>query len=140
MRITALVDNSPCAHRVEVDTDGSRQSLAVPAKASGPGSGVNGGEFLMLALATCFCNDLYREARRLGIPLEGVQVEASADFAGIGLAANNIRYRASVRSSAPAADIARLLVETDAVAEVHNSLRMGCAVELQHSWAPRTCI
>lgn len=132
MRMTALIDNTPSAHRVEVDTDGVRQSLAVPAKASGPGSGVNGGEFLMLALATCYCNDLYREARRLGIPLEGVQVEASADFAGIGLAASNIRYRASVRSPAPAADIARLLAETDAVAEVHNSLRAGCPVELQH--------
>lgn len=132
MRITALVDNSPAAHRAEVDTDGSRQALDVPAKASGPGSGVNGGEFLMLALATCYCNDLYREARRLGIPLEGVQVEASAEFPGIGLAATDIRYRATVRSAAPAQDVARLLAETDAVAEVHNTLRAGCAVTFQH--------
>ena len=54
MRITAMLDNSPAAHRVDVDTGGSRQSLAVPAKVSGPDSGVNGGEFLMLALATCY--------------------------------------------------------------------------------------
>lgn len=133
MRITALVDNSPAAHRAEVDTDGSRQALAVPAKASGPGSGVNGGEFLMLALATCYCNDLYREARRLGIPIDGVQVEASAEFPGIGLAATDIRYRATVRSAAPAQDIARLLAETDAVAEVHNTLRAGCAVAFEHT-------
>lgn len=131
MRITALVDNSPAAHRAEVDTDGSRQALDVPAKASGPGSGVNGGEFLMLALATCYCNDLYREARRLGIPIDGVQVEASAEFPGIGLAATDIRYRATVRSAAPAQDIDRLLAHTDAVAEVHNTLRAGCAVALQ---------
>ena len=128
MRITAYVDNSPAAHLVAVDTDGARQPLQIPAKASGPGSGVNGGEFLMLALASCYCNDLYREARRLGIALEGVQVEASADFPGIGLAATNVRYRASVRSPAPQADIDRLLAETDAVGGVHNTLRAGCAV------------
>ena len=129
MRITALVDNSPAAHQVAVATDGASRPLAIPGKPGG-GSAVNGGEFLMLALATCYCNDLYREAGRLGIRLDGVQVEASADFPGVGLAATNIRYRATVQSSAPPEDIARLLAETDAVAEVHNTLRAGCPVEL----------
>ena len=130
MRITAVVDNAAAAHTVAVDTNGTHQALAIPGKPGG-GSAVNGGEFLMLALATCYCNDLYREARRLGIELDGVQVEASADFPGVGLAATTIRYRASVRSPASAQDVARLLAETDAVAEVHNTIRAGCAVELQ---------
>lgn len=129
MRITALVDNSPAAHQVAVATDGASRPLAIPGKPGG-GSAVNGGEFLMLALATCYCNDLYREAGRLGIRLDGVQVEASADFPGVGLAATNIRYRATVQSSAPPEDIARLLAETDAVAEVHNTIRAGCPVEM----------
>ena len=129
MRITALVDNSPAAHQVAVATDGASRPLALPGKPGG-GSAVNGGEFLMLALATCYCNDLYREAGRLGIRLDGVQVEASADFPGVGLAATNIRYRATVQSSAPPEDIARLLAETDAVAEVHNTIRAGCPVEM----------
>jgi uncharacterized OsmC-like protein len=85
----------------------------------------------MLALATCYCNDLYREAERLKVPLEGVEVEASADFPGIGLAATNIRYRASVESPAPAGAIAELLRQTDAVAEVHNTLRAGVPVRLE---------
>lgn len=131
MRISAFVDNSPAAHQASVDTDGRRQSLSIPAKAGAPGSGVNGGEFLMLALATCYCNDLYREAARLGIALDGVEVEASAEFPGIGLAATDIRYTARLRSSAPQEEIARLLAHTDAVAEVHNTLRQGCAVVLQ---------
>ncbi|MCA1858183.1 OsmC family protein [Massilia oculi] len=131
MRITALVDNSPAAHQVAVDTDGTRRPLDVPPRTGGPGSGVNGGEFLMLALATCYCNDLYREAQRLGIVLDGVRVEASASFPGIGLAATDVRYRAWVNSPAPAADIDRLLAQTDAVAEVHNTLRAGCPVVLQ---------
>ena len=129
MLITAVDDNSAAAHEVAVDTNGTRQALAIPGKPGG-GSAVNGGEFLMLALATCYCNDLYREARRLGIQLDGVRVEASAEFPGVGLAATGIRYRASVQSPAPPRDIARLLAETDAVAEVHNTLRAGCAVTL----------
>lgn len=130
MHITARVRSQPASHAVEVQTDHAVRSIAVPAKANGRGSAVNGGEFLMLALATCYCNDLYREADRLGIPIDGAEVEARADFDGIGLAARGIRYHATVHSSAPAADIARLLRETDAVAEIHNTVRTGVPVEL----------
>lgn len=84
----------------------------------------------MLALATCYCNDLYREAARLSILLDGVEVEASAEFPGIGLAATDIRYRARISSPAPASAIEDLLRQTDAVAEVHNTLRAGVPVEL----------
>jgi len=84
----------------------------------------------MLALATCYCNDLYREAARLRIPIESVEVEARADFPGVGLAATNICYHAVVKSSASAEAIAQLLRETDAVAEVHNTVRAGVPVEL----------
>ena len=130
MEIAAVVRNSADGHEVVVRTAGASQSLGVPAKAGGRGSAVNGGEFLMLALATCYSNDLYREAARLSIPIAGVEVEASAEFAGVGLAASNIRYRARIDSSASATDIDRLLRETDAVAEVHNTLRTGVPVQL----------
>lgn len=130
MEISASVTSSASAHDALVRTGTSSQALAVPAKATGRGSSINGGEFLMLALATCYCNDLYREAERLRIPIEGAQVEATAEFPGIGLAATNIRYRALVKSSADAEEIARLLRETDAVAEVQNTVRAGVPVEL----------
>jgi organic hydroperoxide reductase OsmC/OhrA len=133
MEITATVTNTASAHTVTVRTGAVRQSLAVPHKTSGSGSAVNGGEFLMLALATCYCNDLYREAARLGVPIEGVEVEAMADFPGVGLAARDVRYRATVTSSATPEAIARLLRETDAVAEIHNTVRAGVPVELQSS-------
>lgn len=131
MKITATVRNSPTEHQTAVATNGVSQSLSVPAKSSGRGSSVNGGEFLMLALATCYCNDVYREAERLHIPVDGVFVEASADFAGPGLAATNIRYKARITSSAPDEVIADLLRQTDAVAEVHNTIRAGTAVRLE---------
>jgi hypothetical protein len=84
----------------------------------------------MLALATCYCNDLFREAVRMRIPIEGAEVQAIAEFPGVGLAATNIRYRAVVKSSANAEAITQLLRETDAVAEVHNTVRAGVPVEL----------
>ena len=87
MRITARVRNARDDHRVVVATDGRSQALAVAAKPTGPGSAVNGGEFLMLALATCYCNDLVREAARKGIAIDVVEVEAQADFTGVGVAA-----------------------------------------------------
>lgn len=133
MKISAVVRSSPVVHEVVVCTDASEQSLAVPSKTSGAGSKVNGGEFLMLALATCYCNDLYREAATLGISIQSVEVEASAEFAGIGLAATNIVYRAKVLSPSSPSEIAELLRVTDAVAEVHNTVRSGVPVTLEHS-------
>ena len=130
MQIAARVKNDDTSHEVTVTTDGSTKRLPIPAKTAGRGSAINGGEFLLLALATCYCNDLYREAARTGIPVEAVEVEVIADFAGVGVAATNIRYRARIASPAAAADVAALLRETDAVAEVHNTVRAGMPVAL----------
>jgi organic hydroperoxide reductase OsmC/OhrA len=129
--ITAHLKNTAAAHEVSVITAGSAKVLSVPAKPGGLGSAVNGGEFLMLALATCYCNDLYREAARLRIQLDAVEVEASAEFEGVGLAAKNISYRARVSSNAEEDEIALLLRETDAVAEIQNTVRSGVGVSLQ---------
>lgn len=131
MRISAVIRNSGSSHQASVATGGVERVIPIPAKQNGPGSSVNGGELLMLALATCYGNDLYREAIRLGISLTGVEVVAEADFDGVGLAASNIRYRARVQSSAPAEHIERLLRETDAVAEIQNTIRSAPAVELE---------
>lgn len=131
MEISATVKSSRQGHGVSVRTGDSTQPLTVPAKPSGQGSAVNGGEFLLLALATCYCNDLYREAARLDVPVDGVEVEATATFPGIGLAAENIRYTVRVSSSAPAQAVAELVRQTDAVAEVHNTVRAGVPVVLE---------
>ena len=133
MEISARVSNAHGQHRAEVTTAGSTQPLAVAACASGTGSSVNGGEFLMLALATCYCNDLYREAARLGVQIDAVEVEAQAEFEGVGLAAQKVRYRARIDTAEPAARIESLLAQTDVVAEVHNTLRAG-AVVVREPW------
>lgn len=133
MRIAASVGNRDRDHRVTVTTADVSHTLPISAKDVGRGSSVNGGEFLMLALATCCCNDIYREAERLGIAVDAVDVEAEADFDGVGLAARNIRYRVRVQSPASRSVVEQLLRQTDAVAEVHNTLRSGAAVSLM-SW------
>lgn len=130
MEISATVRSTLHGHEVRVRTGDSAQSIAIPAKVGGQGSAVNGGEFLLLALATCYCNDLYREAARSGIAVDGVEVEATAVFPGIGLAATDIRYRVRVASPADAAAVAALVRETDSVAEVHNTVRAGMPVVL----------
>jgi organic hydroperoxide reductase OsmC/OhrA len=131
MHISAIVRNSGTSHEAIVASAGISKAIAIPARPDGPGSAVNGGELLMLALATCYGNDLYREAARLGITLRGIEVVAEADFEGVGIAATNIRYRAEVDTPATAAEIERLLRETDAVAEIHNTIRSGARVELK---------
>ena len=130
VHITAHVSSSLSSHTVWVSTDGNSRPLEIPPEPNGQGSAVNGGELLMLALATCYCNDVYREAARLKIQIDKVDVEASADFAGVGLAASNIRYRARVSSPADDEHVAALLRETDAVAEIHNTVRKGVPVQL----------
>lgn len=129
MEISATIHNSGDTHHASVTTAGSERTLSVAAKSVGRGSSVNGGEFLMLALATCYCNDLYREAERLGVPITSCEVTARAEFNGVGLPAVNVAYAAKVESSASADEVERLLDETDRLAEVHNTLRTGCAVQ-----------
>ena len=72
-------------------------------------------------------------AATLGIAIESVEVEASAEFPGIGLAAANIKYRPRVASPASAIEIEKPLRLTDAVAEVHNTVRSGVQVTLERA-------
>jgi len=128
MHIVARVTNAADSHEVSVATNGTAQSLAVAAKPNGRGSSVNGGELLFLALATCYCNDLYREAAARRITVHAVEVEVRGAFGGRGEPASEIAYRASVRADASPSEIEDLLAETDRVAEIHNTLRRGCPV------------
>jgi organic hydroperoxide reductase OsmC/OhrA len=128
MRIVAKVANSPNHHSVDLATDGAPHPITIAPKPSGAGSSVNGGELLFLALATCYCNDLYREAAARSITIHAVEVEVSGEFGGRGEPATGITYRATVRAEASEADLAALLAETDRVAEIQNTVRRGCPI------------
>lgn len=131
MRIIARVQNSQGQHQVTLSTNNTVHSLTIPPKPSGFGSSTNGGELLFVALATCYCNDLYREAAKRGIKVEGVEVEVEGEFGGEGEAAKKISYRAKVKAGASAEEIRELMRYTDTVAEIQNTLRAGIEVELE---------
>ena len=128
MEIKATVANRTGEHVVTVATNGNERLLSIPAKATQPGSAVNGGELLFAALATCFCNDVYREAAKRGITISDVRVEVTGEFGGEGEPARNIRYHASVESNATPEQIRDLLNATDRVAEIQNTVRQGAKI------------
>jgi uncharacterized OsmC-like protein len=101
MKIHAQVRNRYGEHHVTLATNGNVHSIVIPPKPSGFGSSANGGELLFLALATCYCNDIYREAAKRGIAVEQVEVEVEGQFAAEGAPATNVAYRARVVAHAP---------------------------------------
>lgn len=113
-------------------TDDKTHSLDIPPKATGFGSSANGGELLFLALATCYCNDIYREAARRGIKVERVEVEVEGDFGAEGEPARNVTYRARVEAQGSEAEVRALMNDTDRVAEIQNTLRVKTPVTLSH--------
>ena len=130
MIIKALVQNTEGRHAVTLTTNDQSHSIQISPKPGGFGSSANGGELLFLALATCYCNDLYREAAKKGIPVESVEVEVSGDFGAEGEPAKNVTYRAKVKARAGEAEVQALMELTDQVAEIQNTLRVGTPVRL----------
>jgi organic hydroperoxide reductase OsmC/OhrA len=130
MQIRADVQSLKGVYDVSLATDGAIKSLTVAPKPNGFGSSVNGGELLFLALATCYCNDIYREAAREGITVEQAAVTVEGEFQGIGAPATNVRYHARVTARASEEAILALMRHTDTVAEIQNTLRTLTPVAL----------
>ncbi|MGN6485457.1 MAG: OsmC family protein [Thermomicrobiales bacterium] len=130
MKITAQVQSQHQMHLARVATNGRETTLPIPVAASGFGSGVNGGELLFLALATCFCNDLYREAAKRQITLTHVGVDVDGTFDRPGEPARDVSFRVELAGEADRDDLIALVRHTDTVAEVQNTLRQGMPVTL----------
>jgi uncharacterized OsmC-like protein len=130
MKISSRITNQQGKHTLALETDGHEQQLSIRSGGDGLGSSVNGGELLFAALATCYCNDLYREARKRRIEIVRVRVEVTGEFASEGAGASNITYRASVDAKAPEEAVLELMRHTDRLAEIHNTLRNSVSVLL----------
>ena len=131
MNISAKINNSLHRHEVRVSTENNVKFLSIPSRSEGYGSSVNGGELLFLAMATCFCNDIYREAAKRKMKIEAVQVVVEGEFGAEGDPGRNVVYRAEVTAPTHTQDeIDRLLEYVDNVAEIHNTLRQGIALKL----------
>jgi uncharacterized OsmC-like protein len=132
VKISASVKNQRSQHQVILTTSGKVHDLTIAPKPSGLGSSVSGAELLCLALATCYCNDIYREANQRGIHVEGVQVEVNSEFGASGEPANKLTYRATVRARATEKEILDLMAHTDRMAEIENTVRIGFNIALEH--------
>ena len=130
MKISARVQNCEAQHQVSLSTNDTVHTLAISPKSTGFGSSVNGGELLFLALATCYCNDIYREAAKRGIRVESVEVEVAGEFGSEGEGATNVRYQAKIAAHASEEIIRALGSETDRLAEIQNTLRVATPVTL----------
>jgi uncharacterized OsmC-like protein len=129
-RFRAMVTNYRGVNQVSLQMNDKRQTIEIPPKAEGYGSSASGAELLFLALATCYCNDIYREAAKRGIQVERVEVQVDGDFEREGGAATNVAYRARVKAGASKDDILDLMRHTDTLAEIQNTLRAATPVEL----------
>jgi uncharacterized OsmC-like protein len=132
MLLSATVKSRLNQHEIEVQTNGATKEVKIAVKSTGYGSSINGGELLLLSLATCFCNDIYREAAKRNIKVTGVEVEVTGEFGADGEPGKNFQYKANVISDAPQHEIDDLVTHTDKVAEIHNTLRKGLSVALKN--------
>ena len=130
MKIFATVKSSVDAHSVEVATNEAPKTLDIKPKASGKGSEINGGELLFLALATCYCNDVYREADGKEITVHAMEVKVEGEFGERGEPAKNVSFDVKISADATSDQINELLQLTDSVAEIQNTLRIAVPVSL----------
>jgi uncharacterized OsmC-like protein len=111
-----------------------------PPSLGGTDTGPNPVELVLAALATCQEITYRAYATALGIPLDGVSVklEGSLDLRGffavkddVRAGFNSVRGVVSLKSSAPAADLAKLREAVDAHCPVLDILRAPVPVELK---------
>ena len=131
MHISASILNAGYQNKIEVNTNNVPKQVPIPSKADRKGSSVNGGELLFLALATCACNDIYREAAKRQMAIHSVAVTVSGMFGGEGEPGFNIQYEVKVDADATEEEIQELIAYVDKIAEVHKTLRKGTPVALK---------
>jgi uncharacterized OsmC-like protein len=94
----------------------------LPETMGGEGSGPSPGVLGRAALGSCLAMSYQMRAARLGVDLATVSVEIEADFDVVGMLSmaaavrpgySEVRYHVRVESSAPEADILRVLDEGD---------------------------
>jgi organic hydroperoxide reductase OsmC/OhrA len=130
MHITAHVVNREASYTANLKSGEREHILSIPTKPDGLGSLANGGELLLLALATCYCNDLYREARRRELTIDAVEVEVMGEYTGEGEPVGSLRYRATAWTSSAKEKVFEVMTHADTVGEIHNTLRKGAEVQL----------
>ena len=88
-----------------------------------------GAHLLHLAAAGCVLNDVFREAQRMGVPVDGVRVTAGGGYETDTWRSTGVSYTVEVDSPAAPDEIAALLATVDSVAEIPKAIRAGASVD-----------
>jgi uncharacterized OsmC-like protein len=130
MKLSASIHSKRNHYKTFVQANESVKEIRIGQKLSGLGSSITGGELLLLSLATCFCNNIYREAAKRNIEISAVEVEVTGHFGADGEPGSNFKYNTRITSDSSQSEIEDLVNYTDKVAEVHNTLRKGVSIQL----------
>lgn len=132
MKISASIKSAFQIHEVNVETENNVKGISISPKTEGFGSSINGGELLFLSLATCFCNDLYREASKINMKIDAVDVVVSGEFGGEGEPAKSITFKVKIEAVKHTdEEINELIEKVDQIAEIHATLRQGINIVLE---------
>ena len=112
------------------DTDGQTVHFPHPWTPEGVDvvADFTGAHLLHLAAAGCVLNDVYREAAKLDLPLDGVRVDAEGGFDRESWTSNGVVYAVQVDSPMTERDLEHLLEVVDGVAEIPRAIRAGAPV------------
>ncbi|MGE5449572.1 MAG: OsmC family protein [Bacteroidales bacterium] len=130
MKVSATVKSSVDHHEIVVKTNGNEKVMQLSARSSGHESSISGGELLMLSMATCFCDEFYREAIKRNLQISGVEIIVNGEFGAEGEPGTNFTCSVKVASDEPEDEINDLIQYTDQAAEIQKTLRKGVSVKL----------
>jgi uncharacterized OsmC-like protein len=96
----------------------------------GDGLGYSGGQVLVLAVGTCFYNNLYNAADERGIKIQSVELEVTSGWTEEPKVSSGIEVSAKVEAEASAAEIVELIQHAGRVSTVSNTVRKGTTVTM----------
>ncbi len=130
MNIIARLNNHSNIHSVTVETNGVMRELSIPVKRIGFRLGGERWWLLCLALATYFCNDLYREALKKGLRSGTLELRLRLSLARLEhpdiISGIQLKWKEMLHPK----KIEALIRYTDTVSEIQNTLRHGASVVL----------
>ena len=102
----------------EIEDGPWRLTADLPAEVGGGGKGPDPGTFIRGALGSCLAMDIVTWAARLGVPLDGVEIDVRSTLDARGMYGvddrvppgyQSLHCRITVESPAPAADVRRVV-------------------------------
>lgn len=105
-------------------------TIGRPEGVGGDGLGYSGGQVLVLAVGTCFYNNLYYAADERGIKIQSAELEITGGWTEEPMVSSGIVVNAKVEAEAAPAEIEELIHYASRVSTVSNSVRQGTTVTI----------